>query len=219
MAFFFESYVGNRYVYPLAAFAQEGVMILRPNPRGSCGYGADFRCGNYRDWGGKDYEDIMAGVDHLIAQGMADPARLGVMGWSYGGYMTGWIITQTDRFRAASMGAGVSNLVSMSGTMDLERFIPDFFGPFSKNQGLYETRSPLYHASSVNTPCLIQHGDSDSRVPVSQSYEFYRALKQEGKQVEFILYPGMSHHISDPLMVQDSMDRNLAWFKKHLQDQ
>jgi len=218
MSFFQQSYLGNRYPYPLAAFAQEGFMILRPNPRGSCGYGAEFRCANYHDWGGKDYEDIMAGIDDLIGQDLVDANRLGVMGWSYGGYMTAWMITKTPRFRAASMGAGVTNLLSISGTMDLERFIPDYFGPFSKNRNLYEERSPIYHVTNITTPCLIQHGTYDTRVPVSQSYEFYRALKQEGKETELVLYPGMSHHISDPKMSKDVMDRNLAWFKKHLQD-
>ena len=104
-SFFDQTYLGMSAVYPLAAFAQQGFLIFRPNPRGSCGYGKAFRCANYNDWGGKDFEDIMSGVDALISQGIADKNRTGVMGWSYGGFMTAWTITQTGRFKAASMGA------------------------------------------------------------------------------------------------------------------
>ena len=102
--------------------------MLRCNVRGSSGYGREFRYANYRDWGGGDYRDIMSGVDALVAKGIADPDRLGVMGWSYGGYMTSWIITQTKRFKAASVGAGVTNLMSFTGTADIPGFIPDYFG-------------------------------------------------------------------------------------------
>ena len=218
MAFFNESFIGNPYPYPLASLAQNGFMILRPNPRGSCGYGKNFRCANYRDWGGMDYNDIMSGIDALIAKGLVNPDKLGVMGWSYGGYMTAWMITQTPRFKAASMGAGISNLVSVNGTMDLERFLTDYFGDYDQNRKLYEDRSPINYVRQVKTPLLIQHGTGDNRVPVSQSYEFYHALKRAEKNPTFILYPGMTHRISDPKMLLDAMESNLAWFQQHLQD-
>ncbi|HKY29186.1 MAG TPA: S9 family peptidase, partial [Pyrinomonadaceae bacterium] len=123
---FTQSYlVGSRSVYPLAAFASRGYAILRPNPRGSSGYGQKFRFANIKDWGGGDYQDLMTGVDEVVKMGVADPDRLGVMGWSYGGFMTSWVVTQTKRFKAASVGAGVTNLMSFIGTADIPSFIPD----------------------------------------------------------------------------------------------
>lgn len=215
-AFFDETYLGSPSPYPLAAFAQKGFMILRPNPRGSCGYGKEFRWLNYNDWGGKDFDDLMAGVDMLIKNGMADPDRLGVMGWSYGGYMTARMITQTNRFKAASVGAGISNLVSLTGTTDVHRFLPDYMGSLSQNSELYHERSPVYYTANVETPCLIQHGDGDKRVPISQAYELYNGLKREGKQVTLIVYPGMDHALGSPKWMLDAMERNFAWFSDHL---
>ncbi|HET9526649.1 MAG TPA: S9 family peptidase, partial [Pyrinomonadaceae bacterium] len=123
---FQQTFLGGRGAYPLATFASRGYAILRPNPRGSSGYGTEFRRANMKDWGMGDYQDLMTGVDHVIAMGVADPDRLGVMGWSYGGFMTSWIVTQTDRFRAASIGAALPNLMSFSGTSDVPGFIPDY---------------------------------------------------------------------------------------------
>jgi len=216
MGFFDETFLGTPNPYPLASFAQAGFMILRPNPRGSSGYGKDFRRANYNDWGGADFVDIMSGIDALIDKGMIDAEKLGVMGWSYGGYMTAWAITQTSRFKAASMGAGLSNLVSMNGTTDLYRFLTDYLGDVTDNRTLYESRSPINYALNVTTPCLIQHGTDDKRVPVSQAYEFYHALNRLGKETHLILYPGMEHRLSDPKMQLDAMKRNLAWFQEHL---
>ncbi|MFC2049204.1 alpha/beta hydrolase family protein, partial [Chlamydiota bacterium] len=213
---FDETFIGTPNPYPLAAFAQTGFMIFRPNPRGSTGYGKSFRSANYNDWGGMDFVDIMTGVDALIAKGVVDADKLGVMGWSYGGYMTAWTITQTSRFKAASMGAGVSNLVSMNGISDLYRFLTDFMGDFTENSALYNERSAINHAHNVSTPCLIQHGTDDKRVPVSQAYEFYHALERRGKTTQLILYPGMGHRLTDPHMQLDAMERNLAWFQQHL---
>ena len=127
--------------------------------------------------------------------------------------MTAWTVTQTSRFKAASLGAGVYNLVSMNGTTDLHRFLIDYLG---KNRELYEERSPINYISNVQTPCLIQHGTDDKRVPVSQAYEFYHALNRLGKETLLVLYPGMEHRLSDPKMQLDAMNRNLAWFQQHL---
>lgn len=216
MSFFHETFLGSPYPYPLISFAESGFVVFRPNPRGSCGYGKNFRCANYGDWGGKDFIDIMTGVDMLIAKGIADPERLGVMGWSYGGYMTAWIVSQTSRFKAASLGAGPYNLVSMAGTTDLHRLLPDYLGDFFDKPELYQNRSPLYHAHHVTTPCLIQHGMEDKRVPVSQAYELYHALERSGNKPVLILYPGMGHGLSDPNMRLDAMKSNLTWFQQHL---
>lgn len=218
MGFFDETFVGTPSPYPLASFAEAGFLILRANPRGSCGYGKDFRCANYNDWGGMDFIDIQTGVDALIEQGIADSEKMGVMGWSYGGYMTAWTITQTKRFKAASMGAGLSNLISMNGTTDLYRFMTDYLGNFRDHRKLYEERSPINHVWSVTTPCLIQHGTEDKRVPISQAYEFYHALEREGKKSSLVVYPGMEHRLFDPTMQLDAMKRNLAWFRDHVLD-
>jgi dipeptidyl aminopeptidase/acylaminoacyl peptidase len=216
MGCFDETFLATPAIYPLAAFAAEGFFILRPNPRGSTGYGKAFRCANYADWGGRDYLDLMKGVDFLVDKGVVDPKKLGVMGWSYGGYMTAWTITQTSRFKAASIGAGLCNLVSLQGTTDLHRFLEDYLGDFKSNQVLYEKRSPLHHADQIKTPCLIQHGMEDKRVPVSQAYELYHALDRLGQTPTLLLYPGMGHRITDPKMLLDVMETNLLWFKHHL---
>lgn len=217
MGFFNESFLGtNPTPYPELVFAQEGYAILRPNPRGSTGYGEDFLIANYDDWGGRDYEDLIAGVDFLIDRGIADSERLGVMGWSYGGYMTAWAITQSSRFKAASMGAGIVNLVSMAGTSDLHRFMDDYLGDFFTKQEFYRERSPLTHAHEIKTPLLIQHGDQDKRVPITQAYELYHAMERQGQKPVLIVYPGMDHRISDPNMFLDAMKSNLDWFHQHL---
>ena len=124
----FATCVVARGPYPIAVFAAHGYAVLRCNVRGSSGYGKEFRFSNYHDWGGGDYRDVISGVDARSSMGVADPERLGVMGWSYGGYMTSWIITQTKRFKAASVGAGVTNLMSFTGTADIADFIPDYMG-------------------------------------------------------------------------------------------
>jgi len=216
MGVFSETFLGTLYPYPLASFAEAGFAILRPNPRGSTGYGKNFRQANVNDWGGEDYKDIMAGVDAMIARGIADGNKLGVMGWSYGGYMTAWIIAHTSRFKAASVGAAPINLTSLSGTADLPSFIEDYMGDFIQNASIYKDRSPLFYADRVNTPCLIQHGLDDERVPVSQAYEYYHALNNRGKEVTLVLYPRSGHRITEPKLHLDLMERNLEWFKKHL---
>jgi dipeptidyl aminopeptidase/acylaminoacyl peptidase len=215
--FFNETFIGNPDTYQVASFAQAGFAVLRPNPRGSSGYGHKFLHANQQDWGGMDFIDIMSGIDFVISQGIAAPERLGIMGWSYGGYMTAWAITQTSRFKAASIGAGITNLVSMNGTTDLHRFLTEYLGEFTDNPTLYEQRSPLYHVSNVSTPCLIQHGGLDLRVPVSQAYEFYRALERLKKPVELALYPEIGHGIEKPQIKLKIMEQNLEWFQKHLQ--
>lgn len=218
MIAFNEYYLGTSpFPYPLAAFAQEGYLILRPNPRGSTGYGRDFRYANYGDLGGKDYEDIMAGVDFVLGKRLADRNRMGIMGWSYGGYMTAWVVTQNDRFAAASMGAGLSNLTSMAGTTDIQRYTRDYMGKeVWEDPALYAARSPVTHAQKVKTPLLIQHGEADTRVPVSQGYEFYNALKRQGKPVRMVVYPRAEHRPTEPKHMLDILESNLAWFNGKL---
>jgi dipeptidyl aminopeptidase/acylaminoacyl peptidase len=214
---FTQAFIASRGIYPIAAFAAQGYAILRPNPRGSSGYGKPFRHANRKDWGGGDYRDLMAGVDDVISRGIADPERLGVMGWSYGGFMTSWTITQTRRFKAASVGAGVTNLMSFNGTADIPGFVPDYFGAeYWENLDLYKAHSAMFQVKGVTTPTLILHGEADVRVPVSQGYEFYNALKRQNVPVKMVTYPRQPHGPNEPKFVLDIGQRLLEWFNRHL---
>jgi len=212
-----QSFIGNRGPYPLAVYAAEGYAMLRANPRGSSGYGHKFRHANYKNWGGLDYQDLMTGVDHVIAMGVADPERMGVMGWSYGGFMTSWIITQTKRFKAASIGAPVTNLMSFTGTTDIPSFVPDYFGAeYWDNLDAYRQHSAMFNVKNASTPAIIQHGEADARVHFAQGMELYNALKRQGVEVKMIAYPRQPHGLQEPRLVLDSARRNVEWFKKYL---
>lgn len=201
--------------YPVQVFANLGYAVLLPHPRGSAGYGDRFRRANVKDWGGGDYRDIMAGVDYLIERGVADPQRLGVMGASYGGYMTSWIITQTGRFQAASTGASVTNLYSFYGQTDVSDVLDDYFGgpPWAAKQE-YDQHSPMSFADRIRTPTLIQHGERDQRVPLAQAQELYRAIKKNGTPVEFAIYPRAGHVVLEPKLQREQMQRNIEWFTR-----
>ena len=212
---FTQSFIGAGGSYPIAAFTGDGFAVLRPNPRGSSGYGREFRYANYGDWGGGDYQDIMSGVDAMIERGIADADRLGVMGWSYGGYMTSWIISQTHRFKAASVGAGIPNLMSFTGTADVPGFVPDYFGgDYWDVPDAWQKHSALFNIAGATTPTLIQHGEADQRVPVSQAYELRNALSRQGVEVTMVVYPRQPHGIQEPKLLLDAMRRNLAWFDR-----
>jgi len=214
---FSESYIGRGAVYPIAAFAARGYAVLRPNPRGSSGYGKTFRFDNYNDWGGKDYEDDQMGVDAVIAMGLADPDHLGIMGWSYGGYMTSWTITQTNRFKAAAIGAPVTDLWSFTGTADIPGFLPDYFGgePWQQFES-FRKHSPITYVNRVTTPALMIHGEADERVPPSQGYEYYHALKSRGATVKMVVYPRQPHGFQEPKFVLDVAQRHLDWMEKYV---
>lgn len=217
MGAFSEGFIGGADVHPVASFAARGFAILRPNIRGSGGYGKKFRLANLNDWGGKDYEDLNTGVDHLIATGVADSERLAVIGWSYGGYMTSWVITHTKRFKVAVVGAGVTNLWSCAGSMDIQGFLPDYFSgePWDKLD-TYLKHSPMYYVKGVSTPTLILHGEADRRVPISQAYELYNAMRRQGVTTKMVVYPGMGHGPSDPETSLDLMQRQLDWVGKYI---
>ena len=220
MGMFTQTYVANLDSddpYPVAAFAAQGYVVLRCNIRGSSGYGKKFIQLNYRDWGGGDYEDLMAGVDYIIQMGVADGTRLGVMGWSYGGYMTAWILTQTKRFKAASVGAGAVNLISSTGTTSIPTGITDYFGTeFWDDLDIYLTRSPIFHIKDVSTPTLIQHFEQDDVVLISQGYEHYHALKRQGVPVRMVVYPRTPHGLKEPKLLLDYAKRNVEWFDQYL---
>ena len=208
---------GNSGAYPIAAFAEQGIAVLRPNPRGSTGYGKDFRLANQRDWGGGDYQDLMLGVDHVINMGLADKEKLGVMGWSYGGFMSSWIVGHTDRFKAASIGAPVVDLASQNMTDDINGFLPSYMKkqPW-EDWTVYEEHSPLRFVQNVKTPVLLQHGESDIRVPFSQGVMFYNALKRREVPVRFLVLPRQPHGPVEPKMTLKVMQTNLQWMKQYL---
>jgi dipeptidyl aminopeptidase/acylaminoacyl peptidase len=202
--------------YPVEAMASDGIAILFPMPRGGSGYGVEGFRAIVNHWGDVDYKDIMAGVDAMIAQGLADPDRLGVMGASYGGFMTDWIVTQTDRFKAASTGASVSDLTSLYYQSDAGDFVAEYFSlPWEDSASLIE-HSAITHVQNVSTPLLIQHGENDFRVPISQAREFYKAFKELHKTVEFDIYPRGGHVNFEPPLEREYMLRNEKWFAKWL---
>ena len=203
--------------YPTATMAGAGYAILFPMPRGGAGYGEAGQRAIVNAWGEADYKDIMAGVDQLIAQGIADPNRLGVMGASYGGYMTNWIVTQTGRFKAASAGASLSDLGDTFYLSEGGAFLADYFRRPWENREGYAAHSPLTFADRVSTPLLIQHGEADPRVPIAGAWKLYRTLKALGKTVEFEIYPRGGHVLREPMQQREQMRRNLEWFAKWIE--
>jgi dipeptidyl aminopeptidase/acylaminoacyl peptidase len=200
--------------YPTATMAGAGYAILFPMPRGGAGYGEAGQRAIVNGWGDADYKDIMTGVDVLIAQGIADPNRLGVMGASYGGFMTNWIVTQTGRFKAASAGASLSDLSDTFYLSEGGAFLIDYFKRPWENREGYASHSPLTFADKVTTPLLIQHGEADPRVPIAGAWKFYRTLKAMGKTVELEIYPRGGHVLREPAQQREQMRRNLEWFAK-----
>ena len=200
--------------YPTAAFAGAGYAILFPMPRGGAGYGEAGQRAIVNAWGEADYKDIMAGVDDLVAQGIADPNRLGVMGASYGGYMTNWIVTQTGRFKAASAGASLTDLADGFYLSEGGVFMADYFKRPWENRDGYSVHSPLTFVDKVTTPLLLQHGEVDPRVPIAGAWKFYRALKAMGKTVELEIYPRGGHVLREPMQQREQMRRNLEWFTR-----
>jgi dipeptidyl aminopeptidase/acylaminoacyl peptidase len=197
--------------------ANNGFAVLLPNPRGSACCGWKFAEQNRSDWGDNDFKDVMSGIDQLVRQGIADSSQLAIGGWSYGGYMTEWAITQTHRFKAAVAGAGLSDLTSYYGTTDIPSFMRwSFVEDPHAIERHYDQHSAITFAKNVTTPTLILHGEADVRVPTSQSYEFYQALKDLGVPTTFVVYPREPHSIGERAHQIDIMARALNWYKSHL---
>jgi dipeptidyl aminopeptidase/acylaminoacyl peptidase len=215
---FNESFIANSGIYPLASIAENDIFILRPNPRGSNAYGLKFRLANHRDWGGGDYKDLMAGVDYVISKGWADPDKMGVMGWSYGGFMSSWVVGHTNRFKVASIGAPVVDLVTQDLTDDIPGFLPSYMEkqPY-EDWTVYDEHSPLRFVQNVKTPVLLQHGEADIRVPFSQGLMYYNALKRRGVPVRFLVLPRQPHGPVEPSMILKTAQTNLSWMLHHLQ--
>ena len=202
--------------YPVEAFASAGYAVLFPMPRGGSGYGEAGHRMIINDWGGPDYKDIMAGVDHLIAQGIADGDRLGVMGASYGGYLTNWIVTQTSRFKAAAAGASIADLTDLYYLTDGGDLMVEYYQRPWENPDGYARSSPLSHVAKVTTPILISHGDRDPRVPLATAQKFFRALQAHGKTAEMDIYPGGGHVFYQPQQERAVMTRNFDWMRTHV---
>ena len=199
-------------------WASQGWAVFYPNPRGSTNYGEKFLRANVADWGGGDFKDIMTGVDALIAHGIADKDKLAHIGWSYGGYMTAWTITQTARYKAAMVGAGLTNLWSMYGTNDIPNVLTGYFGGIASKETLplYVNRSAMTHIDNVTTPTLILHGAADERVPVGQAQELYRGLEDRGKTTELVTYPREGHGFTEYYHLRDRLSRIQAWVTSHV---
>ncbi len=198
-------------------YAAQGYASFFPNFRGSSNYGAEFASANVGDLGGGDYQDVMSGVDYLIGRGIADPARLAIKGYSYGGYLSGWIIGHTDRFKVAVFGAGLSNAISYYSTGDIQyqRETLHQGTPWRNNQNLIE-RSPVFYLQNAKTPSLIYHGERDERVPLGQSLETYMGLKKAGVTTQLIIYPREGHGLREPKHQLDKMRREMEWIEKYV---
>lgn len=214
---FAEGFTGGGSIYMVQVLAQQGYAVLQPNPRGSTGYGKEFRYANFKDWGYGDMDDLMAGVDRTIAMGVAHPDSLVLAGWSYGGYMTSFAVTRTDRFKAASMGAGLPNLISMTMTTDIPDYLVGHMGEeFWNDFDTYEKHSAMYRIGNVTTPTQVIHGERDLRVPFTQGQEFYTALRRRGVPTEFMVLPRTPHGPSEPKLLMQVTPRLLHWFDRHL---
>ena len=201
------------YAYPVQAFLEKGALVLEPNYRGSAGYGAKFRALNVRNLGVGDMWDVMSGVDALIAKGIVDPDKLAAMGWSQGGYISAFLTTHTDRFKAISVGAGISDWTTYYVSTDITPFTPQYLGatPWDDPQ-IYAKTSPITTIRQAKTPTLIQHGSADRRVPVPDAFELYRGLLDQHVNARLILYTGFGHGIDKPKSALALLQANLDWF-------
>ncbi len=213
---------GERFSFQFQLWATAGYGVLYTNPRGSTGYGEDFLWATWGGWGNLDYEDTMSGVGYAIETYNIDVSRLGVTGYSYGGFLTNWLITHTDRFAAAISGAGISNWVSDYGTADIPRTKEsEFFGPPWKptSGDLLWEQSPIKHADGVSTPTLFLHGESDFRVPIEQAEQMYTALRKQEVAARFVRYPDSSHGGWRPWDMVHRYAEELRWWQHYLSDE
>jgi dipeptidyl aminopeptidase/acylaminoacyl peptidase len=209
-------YRPDRY-YPVEQFIAKGALVLRPNYRGSAGYGEQFRSLNVRNLGVGDAWDVLSGVDSLIAKGYVDPARMGCMGWSQGGYISAFLTTTSDRFKAISVGAGISDWSTYYVNTDITNFTLGYLGatPWTDPE-IYRKTSPITYVAQAKTPTLIQHGELDRRVPIPNGYELRQALEDKGVPVKMIVYKGFGHGIDKPKQQRAVMEHNMEWFSKYV---
>ncbi len=200
-----------------AMLTQHGYFVFMPNPRGSYGEGEAFTRANVKDFGHGDLRDILAGVDTVLKTANIDPNRLGVTGWSYGGYMTMWTVTQTNRFKAAVAGAGIANWKSYYGQNNIDQWMIPYFGAsVYQDPAVYAKSSPIEFINNVRTPTLVIVGERDSECPAPQSFEFWHALKTLGVKTELVVYQDEGHAIMQPEHKLDRLNRTIAWFNANL---
>jgi dipeptidyl aminopeptidase/acylaminoacyl peptidase len=205
------------YVYPILQWLEKGALVLRPNYRGSAGYGEAFRSLNVENLGVGDAWDVMTGVDFLSAKGLIDTSKMGVMGWSQGGYISAFLTTNTDRFKAVSVGAGISNWMTYYVNTDIHPFTIQYLkaNPWD-NEEIYKKTSPMTAIKKAVTPTLIQHGEFDKRVPIPNAYELLQGLRDQGVPAELIVYKGFGHGITKPKERLAAMWHNWQWFGKYV---
>ena len=197
--------------------ASQGYFVFMPNPRGSFGQGEAFTRANVKDFGHGDLRDILRGVDAVVAAAPVDPQRVGVMGHSYGGYMTMWAVTQTQRFKAAVASAGLSNWQSYYGENRIDQWMLPYFGKsVYEDPAVYARSSPITFITNVHTPTLVLHGERDAEVPLPQGQEFWHALKTLGVETQLVVYEDEGHWIRQPAHVRDRIERIVGWFDAHL---
>jgi dipeptidyl aminopeptidase/acylaminoacyl peptidase len=206
----------DRY-YPIERFVAKGALVLRPNYRGSAGYGEKFRGLNVRNLGVGDYADVISGVDALIAKGWVDKDRVGSMGWSQGGYISAFITASSDRFKAVSVGAGISDWMTYYANTDITPFTPQYLHatPWDDPE-IYKKTSPISYIAKARTPTLIQHGENDRRVPIPNAYELRQALEDRGVPVKMVVYKGFGHGITKPKQQRAVMEENEKWFAQYV---
>ena len=197
-------------------FAARGYVVIAANPRGSSGRGEKFQTAIYADWGNRDTEDVLAAVDDAVRRGIADPERLAVGGWSYGGMLTNYVIASTTRFRAATSGAGISNIFTGYGTDQYVREYEQELGPPWKNRDAWlKVSYPFFHADRIRTPTLFLCGESDFNVPLINSEQMYQALRSQGIPTQLVIYPDQHHGIDKPSYVRDRLERYVAWYDRY----
>jgi dipeptidyl aminopeptidase/acylaminoacyl peptidase len=216
---FSNRFANGRWNYPTQILASKGFLVFMPNTRGSTSYDQKFKQDIVLNWGIKDSKDAMSGVNHLITSGIVDINNMGIAGWSYGGYLATEILTKTNCFKTASIGAGFSNIISLYGTTDIEYWLTTYFKetPY-QNPSLYIKHSPIFRTSNIRIPVLIQHGTKDYRVPFSQAKELYNALKTQNTPVELDSYPNEEHVFKDPESIKASLNKNISWFESQLKN-
>ncbi|MEO8028194.1 MAG: prolyl oligopeptidase family serine peptidase, partial [Bryobacteraceae bacterium] len=201
--------------YPIEMFAAKGAVVLRPNYRGSAGYGEKFRSLNVRNLGLGDYDDVITGVDSIIAKGYIDKDRVGSMGWSQGGYISAFITTYSDRFKAVSVGAGISDWMTYYVNTDIHPFTRHYLKATPwEDPEIYKKTSPITYINNAKTPTLIQHGELDRRVPPANAYELYQGLQDRNIPSKLIVYKGFGHGINKPKQARAVMEHNYDWFSQ-----
>ncbi len=210
-------YISPDRYYPIERFIAKGALVLRPNYRGSTGYGEKFRSLNVRNLGLGDYADVISGVDSLISQGFVDKDQVGCMGWSEGGYISAFVTASSDRFKAVSVGAGVSDWMTYYVNTDITPFTPQYLHATPwEDPEIYRKTSPIAYIAKAKTPTLIQHGGNDRRVPIANAYELRQALEDRGIPVKMVIYDGFGHGIDKPKQQRAVMEENENWFAHYI---